>query len=344
MVRVGVIGATGYSGIEAVKIVAGHPQADVTYVTSTKEVGTPLSQVYPGLHRLGLTYEAFDPDLAKSRADAFLLCLPHGQAAAFAAVLLDDAHKVVDLSADLRLPAATYKEWYGTAHPQPELLRQAVYGLPELNGESVKAASLVANPGCYPTGASLALAPAVAEGLVDMETIVIDSKSGVSGAGKAPTATTHFCHVNDSITAYKVGEHRHTPEIERVLAEISGEPVTVSFTPHLVPMNRGILTNAYACLEKDVKTADVIDIYRSYYEAAPFVIVLEEGHFPSTADTAGSNDCQIGVLVDARTDRLVVISAIDNLIKGAAGQAMQNVNLMYGLGESTGLELLGRTV
>ncbi len=344
MVRVGVIGATGYSGIEAVKIVAGHPKAELSYVTSTKEVGTPLAHVYPGLHRLGLTYEAFDPDFAKSKADVFLLCLPHGQAAAFAAVLLDEAHKVVDLSADLRLPADTYEEWYGMAHPQPELLASAVYGLPELNGDSVANASLVANPGCYPTGASLALAPAVAKGLIDLETIVIDSKSGVSGAGKTPTAATHFCQVNDSITAYNVGEHRHTPEIERVLTEISGEEVTVSFTPHLAPMNRGILTNAYASLAKDVTTAQVIDIYKSYYQAAPFVVVLDEGRFPSTADTVGSNDCQIGLLVDERTDRLVAISAIDNLIKGAAGQAVQNVNLMYGLGESAGLELLGRTV
>lgn len=344
MVRAGVIGATGYSGIEAVRLLARHPEAELTYVTSTSEVGTPAARLYPGMHRLGLAFDAFDPDTAKARADVFLLCLPHGQAAAFAAVLLDDAHKVIDLSADFRLQADVYEQWYGQAHAEPVLLETAVYGLPELNGEDIRQARLVANPGCYPTGALLALAPAVAEGLINADTIVVDAKSGVSGAGRSPTAATHFCQVYDSMAPYNVGRHRHTPEIEQSLGELAAHDVVVSFTPHLTPMNRGILTNAYAELSQEVTTARLIEVYRDFYAQSPFVVVYDEGGFPATKDVAGSNDCHIGLLADERTGRLVAISAIDNLVKGAAGQAVQNMNLMYALDEATGLTHLGRTV
>lgn len=344
MVRVGVIGATGYSGAETVRIVAGHPNAEVTYLTSTSEVGTPVKDVYPALHRLDLSYEAFDPEVAKQKADLFVLCMPHGQATAFVSVLLDEDHKVIDVSADFRLPAAVYEQWYGQQHAAPQLIDSAVYGLPELDGAAVARASLVANPGCYPTGAILALAPAVARGLIDMRGIVIDSKSGVSGAGRSPSPTTHYCEVADSIKAYNVGVHRHTPEIEQGLSGVAGEDMVVSFTPHLVPMNRGILTNAYATIAGGVGLTEAADAYREFYSDAPFVVVTDAGKFPSTRDVAGTNECHIGLHVDGRTGTLVAISAIDNLVKGAAGQAVQNMNLMYGLDETAGLLSLGRTV
>lgn len=344
VIRVGVIGATGYSGAEAVRILAGHPSAEVTYVTSASQVGGHIGDLYPALHRLDLVFEAFDAGHAQAAADVFMVCLPHGEAASFVAALVDGEHKVIDLSADFRLPADLYAEWYGITHPEPRLLSTAVYGLTELNRDAIAAAKLVANPGCYPTGAVLALAPAVSAGLIDTGTIVVDSKSGVSGAGRSASAATHFCEVSDSTKAYNVGVHRHTPEIEQALASLLHAPATVTFTPHLVPMNRGILTTAYANLAANVTVGRVLASYRDFYADAAFVLVRPDGSFPATRDVGGTNECHLGVHVDSRTGRLVVISAIDNLVKGAAGQAVQNMNVMYGLEETAGLEMLGRTV
>ncbi|RJQ54673.1 MAG: N-acetyl-gamma-glutamyl-phosphate reductase [Actinobacteria bacterium] len=344
MLRVGVIGATGYSGIEAVRLLASHPRAEPVYLTSTSEAGASVSRLYPALHSLNLRFEAFDASTAKERCDLFLLCLPHGESAPLAAQLLDEEHKVIDLSADLRLPQAEYEQWYELSHPAPELLKQAVYGLPELNRGEIESATLVANPGCYPTGALLALAPAVDAGLIDTSTIVIDSKSGVSGAGRAPAPGVHFCAVSDSLTAYKVGTHRHTPEIELSLSLLADAPVVVSFTPHLAPMSRGILTTVYATLPDGVDAGQLVEEYANFYAASSFVFIRSDGSVPSTGDVAGSNECHISLHVDERTNRLVCISAIDNLLKGASGQAIQNMNLMYGFAEVAGLELLGRTV
>ncbi len=342
MLRAGIIGATGYSGTEVLRLLGRHPDVEPVFLSSQTQSGVPVAALYPALHRLGLSYETLDVHVAKERCDVFFICLPHGEAAPIVGQLLDGEHKIIDLSADLRLPKDIYEQWYGP-HPAPALLDEAVYGLPELNADPIPDASLVANPGCYPTGALLALAPVVAAGIAQVDSIIVDSKSGVSGAGRTPGSTTHFCAVNDSTTAYNVAMHRHTPEIELGLSYLADTPVTVTFTPNLVPMTRGILTIAY-CRLADASQEQLDELYADYYAGAPFVFVRSDGSVPATSDVVGSNECHVSAHFDARTNRLVAVSAIDNLIKGAAGQAIQNMNLMYGLDETAGLELVGRTV
>ena len=337
--RIAIVGSSGYTGGELYRILLHHPSAQVTAVTSERSAGKPITDIFP--HLTGLTdllCESLDPEAIAKKADLAFLALPHVTAQDAAHRLHGLGVKVVDLSADYRLKdPALYETWYEHSHQYPDLLKTAVYGLPELHREKVRTASLIANPGCYPTSAILGLAPAVRDALVDLGTIVIDSKSGVSGAGRSPGLPYHFPEANEAFMAYKVGTHRHTPEIEQELSGIAGTPVTVSFTPHLVPMNRGILTTIYGKLAMQMDTKALHERYQAFYRTEPFVRVLPPGQFPNVRNVRGSNFCDIGVHADVRTGRAVIVTALDNLVKGASGQAVQNMNILMGYEETAGL-------
>ena len=341
--NIAIVGSSGYTGGELYRLLLHHPRVTVTAVTSEKSAGLPITSLFPHLAGLtGLVCEPLDPDTIAAKADFVFLALPHvtAQEAAFRFHQL--GKKVVDLSADYRLAdPSQYEQWYEHCHQYPELLKIAVYGLPELHREKIKKATLIANPGCYPTSAILGLAPLLKTGRIDPQSIIIDSKSGVSGAGRSPSLAHLYPEVNEGLMAYKVGTHRHTPEIEQELSALSGGKVVVSFTPHLVPMNRGILTTTYASLREPMNTGQVHSLYRQFYENEPFVRMLPVGQFPNVRNVRGANFCDIGVYADPRTGRAVVVSAIDNLVKGASGQAIQNMNLMMGFDETEGLKFAG---
>ncbi len=341
--NVAIVGSSGYTGGELMRILLNHPMVMVTAITSEKSAGKPIVSIFPHLAGLtSLVCEPLDPDAIAKKADFVFLALPHvtAQEATFRFRKL--GKKVVDLSADYRLSdPALYETWYEHAHQYPELLKDAVYGLPELHREKIKKASLAANPGCYPTGAILGLAPLMQKGRIDPESIIIDSKSGVSGAGRSPSLTHHYPEVNEGFMAYKIGTHRHTPEIEQELSSLAGKQITLSFTPHLVPMNRGILTTMYAKQKAPADTDQLHVLFQEFYKDAPFVRLLPVGQFPNVRNVRGSNFCDIGVYADPRTGRAVVVTAIDNLVKGASGQAIQNMNLMMGFDETEGLRLAG---
>jgi len=337
MVNIGIVGAAGYTGAELLRLLAGHPEAKITAL-SELEGGKPISDVFPSLRRI-FDVELMGPDAVAiaERCDVIFCGLPHRASMKVVPEYLDRGVKVVDLSADFRFKSRElYEKWY-VPHASPKLLEETVYGLPELYREDIKKARLIGNPGCYPTGAILALAPLVKERLIDPETIIVDSKSGVTGAGKAATETTHFVEVNEGIRAYGVATHRHTPEIEDHLSRLAGRPVTINFTPHLVPMDRCILSVGYATLLKWRPTKDVLDVYNSFYKGERFVRVHPEGSLPRTNWVKGSNYVDIGLVCDDRTGRVVAVSAIDNLVKGASGQAIQNMNIIMGLPEEMGL-------
>ncbi len=340
--RVGVAGGTGYAGAELLRILSGHPNAEVTLVTSQSQAGKAVADAAPHLRGLRLpTLEPFDADTIAARCDVIFLAQESGFAFRHARQLLERGLRVIDLSADFRLAdAEAYAEWYRTPHEDAGLLAKAVYGMPEIVGREVIAeAQLVANPGCYPTGACLAVAPVVAGGLVD-GVIVFDSKSGVSGAGRSKTGLDyHFAELDGSFKAYNPVRHRHVPEIEQTLARISGVSSAVRFTPHLVPVSRGIFTTAHVPLRVGVEVA--LSLYRNFYQDCPFVTVLPEGAIPATKHVHGSNACHVAVQTDPRTNYAVCFSVIDNLVKGAAGQAVQNMNLMFGLDEAAGLDVAG---
>ncbi len=342
-VNIAIVGSSGYTGGELYRLLINHPRATVTAVTSEKSAGKPITSIFPHLSGLtDLVCEPLDASAIAKKADFVFLALPHVTAQEAAFRFHQRGKKVVDLSADYRLADPTvYETWYEHCHQYPELLKSAVYGLPELHREKIKKAKLTANPGCYPTSAILALAPLVKKGLVDITSIIIDSKSGVSGAGRSPSLVYHYPEVNEGLMAYKIGTHRHTPEIEQELAGLAGTPVTISFTPHLIPMNRGILTTAYAMLGSPTDTGRLHALYQEFYQNEPFVRVLALGQFPNVRNVRGSNFCDIGVYADPRTNRAVVVSAIDNLVKGASGQAIQNMNLMMGFDERDGLKVAG---
>jgi len=341
--NIAIVGSSGYAGGELFRILLHHPSATVTAVTSEKSAGKPITDIFP--HLLGLTdlvCEPLDPASIAKKADLAFLALPHVTAQEAAFRLHGLGIKVVDLSADYRLAdAALYEKWYEHRHQYPDLLKSAVYGLPELHRERIRKSSLVANPGCYPTSAILGLAPVISRKMLDLETLVIDSKSGVSGAGRSPGLAFHFPEANEGFMAYKVGSHRHTPEIEQELSLIAGTQVTLSFTPHLVPMNRGILTTIYGRLTGSVDTDSLHAVFAAFYRKEPFIRVLPVGQFPNVRNVRGSNFCDIGVHADGRTGRAVIVTAIDNLVKGASGQAVQNMNLMMGFEENAGLRFAG---
>ncbi|MGD9723915.1 MAG: N-acetyl-gamma-glutamyl-phosphate reductase [Pirellulales bacterium] len=335
MVRVAIIGATGYTALELVKILLRHPEAEITTLTSRSEGNPHVASVHPQLAgRIDLHMADLGPSEIAARADVAFSCLPHGVTASLVPKLLDADLRVVDLSADYRLNSPeSYADWYGQKHADPERLGKTVYGLPELFRERIREARLVANPGCYPTSAILALAPLLKRGLIAPREIIIDSKSGVSGAGRTPKLTTHFPEANESVSAYNVGRHRHAPEIEQVLTTASERPVEVIFTPHLIPMDRGILSTCYTQPLAELTEEKALATLREFYANEPFVRVVN--HLPGTKDSAGTNFCDITARVVR--GRLITISCLDNLIKGASGAAVQNFNLMYGFAETTAL-------
>jgi len=337
--RVGIVGATGYTGGELLRFLLHHDQVEVTCVTSKTYAGIPLREAYPSLRGLfDLTCLSLELEKIAPMADLFFLGLPHKMAMETAIPLVEAGKKVIDLSADFRLKdPAIYQRWYGVSHADTSHLEKAVYGLPELHKEEIKKATLVANPGCYPTGAILGLAPLLKERLIQLDPIIIDSKSGTSGAGRRLDLSIHFAECNEGLRAYAVAKHRHTPEIEQELSQLAGQPVLVSFTPHLLPITRGILTTAYVRPHRPLPDKEALEIYRSFYREAPFVRVLPEGRLPDTKFVYGSNFCDIGLRFDPRTGRLVILSAIDNLVKGASGQAIQCMNLQSGFEETKGI-------
>jgi N-acetyl-gamma-glutamyl-phosphate reductase len=336
MVKIAILGGSGYTALELVKILLHHPGAEIVAVTSRQEDTPPLAELHPVLTgRIALRCEPFDTDrlLARGVHCAFG-CLPHGASMSTLPALLERGVRVIDLSADYRLrDPNVYAQWYGESHEDLAHLAQAVYGLPELYGDDLATAPLVANPGCYPQTGILGLAPLVAGKYVDLSSIIIDSKSGVSGAGRTPKLTTHFPECNESVAAYGVGQHRHTPEIEQALSDVAGEPVEVIFTPHLVPMDRGIFSTIYATPRRPVTQAGLMELYRTYYASAPFVRVVD--HLPATKYTTGTNFLDISVRIVR--DRIVVLVCEDNLVRGASGVAVQNFNRMYGFDERTAL-------
>ena len=339
MSKVSIAGATGYTGIELIRLLVKHPEVEVATLTAESHAGKNITEVAPSLRGwVDQTLVKLSTDVAKG-CDILFLALPHSTSMKYVPELLKGGCRVIDLSADYRLhEAEEYEQWYQTPHLNPELLSQAAYGLPEVHREDIKKAQLVANPGCYPTGAILALAPIMKEKWVDVESIIIDSKSGVSGAGRKLSQTTQFCEANESVAAYSLADHRHTPEIEQELSGLAEQNITVSFSPHLMPMTRGLLTTAYVNSKNKLDRNDLHHLLASFYEAEPFVRVLEPGQYANTAHVAGSNYCDIGVQVDTRNQRAIVTSAIDNLMKGASSQAIQNMNLMLGIDEATGLD------
>jgi N-acetyl-gamma-glutamyl-phosphate reductase len=341
MIRIGVVGATGYTGLELVRLLSKHPQVKIAALTSERYIGQPIWKVFPSiLKETDLVCQALEIEPLVEACDLIFTALPHKAAMEVVPKFIAKGRKVVDLSADFRLlNAKTYEEWYDS-HTAPELLQNAVYGLPELHREEIRKARLVANPGCYPTSVILPLVPLIRHKMIDLHTIIADSKSGVSGAGRSAVVSSLFAEVSENFKAYKVAEHRHTPEIEQELARAAGEPVVITFTPHLVPMKRGILSTIYASLVHPQTEEAIRESYRRAYESEKFVRIRPSDLLPSTADVFGSNYCDIGFKIDQRNNRLILISAIDNLVKGASGQAIQNMNLMLGLEESMGIDHL----
>jgi N-acetyl-gamma-glutamyl-phosphate reductase len=335
MTKVAILGASGYTALELIRILLRHPHAQITLLTSRQEGQPHISEVHPCLTGLlDLRCEAFDPDRTAEMAECVFSALPHTASMAACSKLLDRGLKVIDLSADYRLrDPNVYAEWYGVSHTDVMHLKEAVYGLPELYADEIRTARLVANPGCYPTAAILGLAPLIQSGLVELEGIVVDAKSGVSGAGRTPKLPYHFPECNESTVAYNIGQHRHTPEIDQVLGEIAGVPARVVFTPHLVPMDRGIFTTIYAQPKRQQFEAALLEMYRSYYADMPFVRAMHR--IPATKDSAGTNF--VDVTLRVVRERIIVLCCLDNLVKGAAGAAVQNLNVMYGYPETTGL-------
>ncbi len=335
MLRVGILGASGYSALELMKLLLRHPEVEITALTTRSAEPRPVAQVHPSLAgRLDLVLENLSPAQLAERTDCVFCCLPHGASAASVAELLPRGKKVIDLSADYRLnDAHEYERWYGVKHPDAERLPSTVYGLPEIYRERIQKADLVANPGCYPTSAILALAPLLRAGAILPRGIIVDSKSGVSGGGREPKPAFHYPECNESVSAYGVGTHRHMPEIDQVLSDVADADINVVFTPHLIPMDRGILSTCYAEPTKEFSSEALLEIVNDFYKKEPFVRITPS--LPATKHVSGTNFCDITV----RTvrGRVIAISALDNLVKGASGAAVQNFNLMHGLPESTAL-------
>ncbi len=341
MIRVGIIGSTGYAGQELVRILLGHKEAEIKWYGSRTYADQPYASVFQNMFQLV-------PDICKGEdleklcdeVDVLFTATPQGLCASLMSEEVLSKIKVIDLSADYRIKdVATYEEWYGIEHKSPQFIGEAVYGLCEFNREEIKKARLIANPGCYPTCSFLSIYPLAKAGLIDMKSVIVDAKSGTSGAGRGAKVNNLYCEVNESIKAYGVASHRHTPEIEEQLSYASGQEAIINFTPHLVPMNRGILVTAYANLTKEVSEEEIRAIYEEAYKDEQFVRVLNKGICPETRWVEGSNYVDVNFKLDPRTNRVIMMGAMDNLVKGAAGQAVQNMNLMFGLPENTGLQM-----
>jgi N-acetyl-gamma-glutamyl-phosphate reductase len=340
MIKTAIFGASGYTGQELTRILTGHPEVELVAVTSRRFDSQQVSEVFPSLCGLtSLKYQNATPAAIAGICDIIFLALPHGISMEIAPFFIAAGKKVIDLSADYRLrDVGTYEKWYAQ-HTGAGILKDAVYGIPELYRQKIKETSLVANPGCYPTSIILGLAPALKNRLLDVNTIIADSASGVSGAGREPQTGSLFCEVDGGFKAYKVGKHRHTPEIEQELNSLAGETFAISFTPHLLPVKRGILSTIYANLKKDITEPELHSLYSSFYAGEKFVRICPPGSFPNISSVCGSNFCDIGLTVDPRTTRVIIVSAIDNLVKGAAGQAVQNMNIVCNFKEDAGLQI-----
>ncbi|MCI6432992.1 MAG: N-acetyl-gamma-glutamyl-phosphate reductase [Oliverpabstia sp.] len=342
MIKVGIIGATGYAGSELVRILLAHKEAEIVWYGSRSYIDQKYASIYQNFFQL-VDAKCMDDNMAElaKQVDVIFTATPQGLCASLMNEDILSKTKVIDLSADFRIKdVKVYEEWYKIEHKSPQYIDEAVYGLCEINREDVKGARLVANPGCYTTCSILTCYPLVKEGLIDPDTIIIDAKSGTSGAGRGAKVDNLFCEVNENMKAYGVATHRHTPEIEEQLGYACGKQIRLNFTPHLVPMNRGILATAYAALTKEVTYEEVKAVYDKYYAEEKFVRVLEKDVCPQTKWVEGSNYVDVNFKIDPRTGRIIMMGAIDNLVKGAAGQAVQNMNLMFGLKESEGLELV----
>ena len=342
MIKVGIIGATGYAGSELVRILLGHKDVEIKWYGSRSYIDKKYASIYQNFFQL-VDANCMDDNMEvlADQVDVIFTATPQGLCASLVNEEILSKVKIIDLSADFRIKdVKVYEEWYKLEHKSPQFSEEAVYGLCEINREDVKKARLVANPGCYTTCSILTCYPLVKEGIIDPNTIIVDAKSGTSGAGRGAKVDNLFCEVNENMKAYGVATHRHTPEIEEQLGYACGEKITINFTPHLVPMNRGILATAYASLKKDVTYEEVKAIYDKYYADEKFVRVLEKDVCPQTKWVEGSNYVDVNFKIDPRTNRIIMMGAIDNLVKGAAGQAVQNMNLMFGLKESEGLELV----
>ena len=340
MIKVTVIGATGYAGAELMRILSSHANATVVHAVSKSFSGQHMESIYPSFSGRDIPLEQMDIDAAAADSDIVFTCLPHGTSAQVVPQLLMHGVRVIDLSGDFRYTdAAVYEKWYARKHTAKDLLSESVYGMPELYRSKIKDARLIGNPGCYTTSAILALYPLLKSGLVKPGGIIVDAKSGATGAGRSADTTLSFCEVSGNARAYGVGTHRHTSEIEQELSFAAGEPVTLSFTPHLLPVKRGIISTMYATPLGGVSAGQIYDVYKVYADE-PFVKVYE-GSLPELKHVVGSNNCTIGFVLDERVGRLIVVSCIDNLIKGAAGQAVQNMNIMCGLEENDGLSDIG---
>lgn len=340
MIRVGIIGATGYAGAELIRIIINHPKAELAAVCSVSFEGQTVSDIYPALNGI-CSLECISPDKAIEQSDVVFACVPSGISQELAKKCMDAGVKFIDLGADFRLEnEEAYKEWYGGDYIDKSLHEQSVYALPELFRDEIKGRSIIGNPGCYPTSVALGLAPALKAGLIKTEGIIIDSKSGVTGAGRKLTDTAHFPACNEAFSPYKIARHRHTPEIEQTLSKLSGKSVKVTFAPHLLPINRGIISTIYAKITDGADFSAIRDEYEKFYKNERFVRVLDEGKTANLRDVKCSNYCDISLHSDERTGTLIIVSAIDNMVKGAAGQAVQNMNIIFGLPEDAGLNMI----
>ncbi len=339
MIKAGIVGATGYAGNELVRILMQHPEVEIKAMTAHSYVGKPFSDVYENYRDINeMVCQEMDMERLSEECDVVFMALPHGTAAKVVTEDILEKTRVIDFGADFRLKDAdVYEAWYGVKHEGRALLEKAVYGLCEVNRESIKGKRLVANPGCYTTCSILSLRPLVAEGIINLKSIIIDAKSGVSGAGRSLALPNMYDECNETVKAYKIAGHRHTPEIEEHLSYAAKEEVVLSFTPHLIPMNRGILATCYAELKNNMSYEEIKAVYEKYYGNEYFIRLTKKGVFPETRWVKGSNFLDIGFTVDERTGRVVVVGALDNLVKGAAGQAVQNMNILFGLDEKTGL-------
>ncbi|OGI29881.1 MAG: N-acetyl-gamma-glutamyl-phosphate reductase [Candidatus Melainabacteria bacterium RIFOXYA12_FULL_32_12] len=340
MVKAGIIGSTGYVGEELVRILLQHPEVELSCVTSQSYIGKHFEQVYENFRGVcALECQEEDIEALADKVDVIFIALPHGIASKKINSDILNKAKIIDIGADFRLKDKnTYESWYETDHHNEDLLNHAVYGLCEWKREQIKKTNLLANPGCYTTCSILSLAPLLKEDILKEDSIIIDAKSGVSGAGRSLSLGVHFNECNESIKAYKLASHRHIPEIEQELSDVSGKSIKITFTPHLVPMNRGILVTAYGTLKNNTNYDDIYSIYEKYYGNEYFIRLTKKNVFPETRWVKGSNYCDIGFAIDERTNRIIIVGALDNLVKGAAGQAVQNMNLMFGLEETMGLK------